>query len=465
MTKESFKLTGYVIINDVEMPFKYSEGFLTISLYGDKTTAPIGEFNMGKSVIGYCNESEFRTVLFHSSYDIKYKLESKAIDVAHMGSSFNRRYIIDDIIIDYKSDSLYTKMVFDFDELYSLMPATEDTGLFDESRIPIDIKPRCDFEFKAQIDNVDVEFSFYYQWSIHWNEQKTTAETSRQLILYFNPTNDINFLTKLFFVVLNTFSFIFNRLNIGLETVSIYGNKKGVINSHKSIFIPSYAKVRDEKEIIMSMPSMFTQYKSHLKDLIEFISGGNVDIISLHESTKAQSHFGYKRCVAIPAAFEYYCRKFTSPILSQPRRNTISEIENYISEYINKHSGKEKDTAKQILKKASDACEPSLSEKIYKVYKGYTSDSESWGSLECIFPEINNQKAKQLSKLASEWRNEIAHEKREFQISNEAYEAMYFVEYLNYCIVLRQTGYSDEEIKNIIECLKHIQKHSYSTAR
>jgi hypothetical protein len=460
MNRDTLRLTGYVVINDVEMPFKYSDGLLTISLYGDKPSAPIGEFNMGKSIIGYCDEGKIHTVLFHTFYDIKYELQPNALNYAHTGGRFSMGFIIDDIIVGYHPNTLYSEMDFDFEELYSLFPATEKLDNHEGLKRLIDIKPRCDFNFIATIDKVDVKFSFYFQWNMHWTALKTTAEASRKLIISFSPTDDIQFLTRLFFVVLNTFSFILNRLNIGLESVLIRGIHEGDNHNHESTFIPLYAKIKDMNENIIPMPHVFKHYKDHLKDLIEFISDGNVDIISLHESTKAQSHFGYKRCVAIPAAFEFYCRKFTSPILSKPRRNTLSEIENYISDYINKHTGKEKDTAKQILKKVSDACEPSLSEKIYKVYKGYASDNEQWSSLEFAFPKINNDMAKQLSKLASEWRNEVAHEKREFEISSEAYVAMRFVEYLNYCIVLRHVGYSDNEIRDIVDDLRFLQNRS-----
>ena len=56
-----------------------------------------------------------------------------------------------------------------------------------------------------------------------------------------------------------------------------------------------------------------------------------------------------------------------------------------------------------------------------------------------------------LADAANEWRNELAHEKREYCPDVKAIRANRLVEHLNYCIILRKAGYSNEEIKNIIQ--------------
>ena len=55
-----------------------------------------------------------------------------------------------------------------------------------------------------------------------------------------------------------------------------------------------------------------------------------------------------------------------------------------------------------------------------------------------------------MASAANSWRNELAHEKREYQPDVDVVNAIRLVEHINYCIVLRQAGFNDEQIKAII---------------
>ena len=58
-----------------------------------------------------------------------------------------------------------------------------------------------------------------------------------------------------------------------------------------------------------------------------------------------------------------------------------------------------------------------------------------------------------LTEIANRFRNDMAHEKRSFDPDNNTINAVNLVEHINYCIVLRQVGYSDDEIKSIIHTI------------
>lgn len=88
-------------------------------------------------------------------------------------------------------------------------------------------------------------------------------------------------------------------------------------------------------------------------------------------------------------------------------------------------------------------------DKIKKVYEGYAD----WiGLKECInmkwFDEID---VDILSEEINTWRNELAHEKREYTPNKDTITAVRFLEHLNYAIVLRSIGYEDNEIKEILQ--------------
>lgn len=88
----------------------------------------------------------------------------------------------------------------------------------------------------------------------------------------------------------------------------------------------------------------------------------------------------------------------------------------------------------------------SLKEKVLKAYEGYSN----WESLKPILSEWFGQDVSSLADSANLWRNELAHEKREYQPDVDVVYAVRLIEHINYCIVLRKAGYTDEQIKNIV---------------
>lgn len=88
-----------------------------------------------------------------------------------------------------------------------------------------------------------------------------------------------------------------------------------------------------------------------------------------------------------------------------------------------------------------------MEEKILKAYNGYGD----WASLSEVLSEWFGIDVKELAKAANDWRNGLAHEKREYCPDVKVVHAIRLVEHLNYCIILRKAGYNNEEIKNILE--------------
>ncbi|MDD4113570.1 MAG: hypothetical protein PHC56_11165 [Herbinix sp.] len=81
-----------------------------------------------------------------------------------------------------------------------------------------------------------------------------------------------------------------------------------------------------------------------------------------------------------------------------------------------------------------------------KAYEGYST----WKALKPILLEWFGDNIADLASAANLWRNELAHEKREYQPDINVIKAIRLVEHINYCIVLRLAGYDDEHIKIVI---------------
>ena len=81
-----------------------------------------------------------------------------------------------------------------------------------------------------------------------------------------------------------------------------------------------------------------------------------------------------------------------------------------------------------------------------KAYDGYAT----WQTLRPILSEWFGDDVTALASAANLWRNELAHEKREYQPDINVINAVRLIEHINYCIILRHAGYEDEQIKSIL---------------
>ena len=82
-------------------------------------------------------------------------------------------------------------------------------------------------------------------------------------------------------------------------------------------------------------------------------------------------------------------------------------------------------------------------------YNGFST----WKPLKDCLPQewFKEDEIETLAEEANLWRNELAHEKRSYIPSVETIRAIHLLEHLNYAIVLRQLGYDDGEIQELLE--------------
>jgi len=93
--------------------------------------------------------------------------------------------------------------------------------------------------------------------------------------------------------------------------------------------------------------------------------------------------------------------------------------------------------------------EPALADKIVKAYQGYGE----WRPLKNCLKEgwFDESKIQIYAKAANDWRNELAHSKRDYEPNLDTIIAVRLMEHMNYAIVLRQIGMKDEEIAEMLE--------------
>lgn len=131
-------------------------------------------------------------------------------------------------------------------------------------------------------------------------------------------------------------------------------------------------------------------------------------------------------------------------ISSQETIDFFSDIEVLVDAYIETATGKKKKKAKDFKKSLRP--QVSLEDKIMKAYNGY----KTWQALNPILAEWFGDDVSELASAANLWRNELAHEKREYQPDINVINAVRLIEHINCCIILRRAGYDDEQIKSIL---------------
>lgn len=175
--------------------------------------------------------------------------------------------------------------------------------------------------------------------------------------------------------------------------------------------------------------------------------GAIVNGNDMPRSLKYRNLIDLEQSLHTTATFEYYMRTLLPEVSSKESLMFYKDIEALVENYANSVIGKVK--KKAINFKKSLRPQISLEDKINKVYTGYSN----WKAIEPILAEYFGNNISNLASAANLWRNELAHEKRKYQPSENVIDAVRLVEHINYCIVLRYAGYNDKQIKSIVDAV------------
>lgn len=368
------------------------------------------------------------------------------------------RQDIDFYIDGYDENSKYTQMRFSFPELDYFIPSSKMCAVAPENNITFIRQPEIIENFVFRYKEVAVSFSLRL-YSTARLSNKSIAETKSELLLEFEETTNIEFLLGLFHIIHDLFSFICNRQNISLDSAVIIGTRthKELITSNgkteigdktvptsQTLVISNKYKEAAEKDKVIAKTIRYSFISSAFEKLFKLFVDDKVSVLSVHSSVASRNLLNLKQCLHITAAFEYYQRTFLPEITSEATIQFYEEMKSLIQTYANEHTGKLKQKAKSFIKTLTPAV--SLKDKICKVFNGYSG----WCDLKNILSEWFGDNI-MLADIANVWRNELAHEKREYEPDKRVISSIRLVEHLNYCIILRSAGFTDVQIKSIIE--------------
>lgn len=364
------------------------------------------------------------------------------------------------VIKNYHKNSKYTEMKLQFPELDYFIPSVSRTN-FSEKEITFSRLKDIVDEFEVQYYGTTVSISFCLKVQMT-TSVKAIAKTISEIDVKFPETDDLNYIINLYNNLRCFFSFVCNRLNIGLRSATLIGTyPQKTLSENKVVDKNAYTEqdliisqkflepLEDNKSISKTLSYNF--FKSNLKELFQlFFEKTSEDTVivnngSLHHSLKYRNLIDLEQSLHITATFEYYMRTLLPEISSQLTIDFYDEIKSLVANYAETAEGKKKKKANDLLKSLTPSIP--LSEKIKKVYDGYSN----WNPLKPILSERFGEDISELTTTANSWRNELAHEKRIFKPNKDVVYAIRLIEHINYCIVLRKAGYDDNEIKLIID--------------
>lgn len=455
---EKITLDGQAFLENEEVPFHFENDILKLyfdHFNTDEDTS--GEDNKENSPVE-SQELEHlicvrrKGMLSGGYYLMHMELPLAKIDILPFPHTSSRR--VNWYIDSFDSNAKYHEMRFRFDELSYFLPSSSKIALEGDNKLIFDRSVEEIFSGKMRVGNIDTELKLViYSNGTYGISSAAAAKTISEIRISFEPNADYEFFYKLYLIVTDIFSFICNRRNLTLECAEIHGKYEfeGAHPVTSVLYVSDKYKEPNEESKIIAKTAAYRYFKDGFGKLIQLIAAnydeedGTVSIKGLHPSTLQRNLIDLRQSINITSAFEHHVRKYMPEISSVDTLQAYDEVKKLIQdEYIDKTTGKKKKVAKQIVANLRPMV--SLGDKVKKAIKGY----DGWSSLESVvserFPDWE-----ELAKMANDWRNELAHEKREINPTYNTIRAVRLVEHLNYAIILREAGYTNEQIKVIID--------------
>jgi len=447
------------ISKDYQIPFHFQDGKIELFLGGTCTLEEGATTIIGQSHGTLCGGFiYFNLPIPIENVGVMYTISETGQSESQAISMGNVKYDVDFYIEKYEVDAEINQMRFSFPELDYFLPSSDVCeALFEANTIktmtfpstPIIVK-----NFSFTLKGCDILFTLRIRVDGKWGSPRSTATTKSELLLEFEKTKELDFLVDLFYIVNDFFCFLCNRKNIALENATLIGVKhlrSPISGDEKAVPVTQILQIvdryKDMPESEKTIGKIINYYilETQLEKLFSLFVDNKVSVQSIHSSCRARNLLDLKQSLQITAAFEHYYREYIPETPSDIALEFYSDIKALLEAYAKNNTGKKKKKANNLIKGLLP--EPALSDKVSKTYDG----CENWNSLAPVLDEWFNGQIDELANVANDWRNELAHQNGRYEPDMCVVSAIRLVEHLNYCIVLRQAGYSDEQIKNIIK--------------
>lgn len=444
-------MTGYILIDNKHVLFTYNEDILTLHfdsiLEGNKE-----ELNLEKKCIS-------KNLNYLLGYDIEKKCEIVFFtrDVPDNQSIFCSQ--------DIKVYS-YIHYAHNVQNITGMQFCSEEIDYFYDTRKGYEMTIKnikgCELKTKEFIDTRDeilfndgsdnIKCILGIVASINTNTA-TPVSLKSMLNLEFDETNDYDKIMKRYGIIKRFFNFICYRKNIDFSEVILLGKNKDGQTVIIGKLCNNYDIGREDISIVKKIVK-YDLLKSNIKEIFELIAKDELYTQHIPNTYKEKLIITPARFVLITAAFEWSIRGLYKIPISEKQKKVKDDVIEAISN-ISKDKEYNRDLRDKLdfYIKIVNNTDVNLSRKISHALNDLSSIIEIF--IKNLF-YINNKEIDSYNIIGDRiqnQRNNYAHGNIDKEMNMDVILDIIILEWVNYAMILKKVGYSDDNIKKLINVI------------
>lgn len=327
----------------------------------------------------------------------------------------------------------------------------------------VDLKGKTQKVETLPYEDTKETFSFYYDCVQIKGElgiiqtlngySTTPLELHSQLKLEFAATSNIEFLADLCSVLNRLFYFLCYRSNVQISPIEFWGVNEDGKKCSMGIFYPLFSQCEYlEEHKVIKKTIKYDIVKEHFSDLIQSIANNQLYFEHIPETHSDGHHITVARTILTTAAFEWtYQQQYQNIPLSQYRQEVKEDIMDMLAQLPveKKYNSKKKGEIRHYTQTV-ERMDRNLSEKIQIAL------TDCKGILQPFISrlyELNDMQEESFAQIANDLqyqRNAYAHGAIDRELKENIILDVLILEWLIYCMVLKQLKYDEVDIFNAI---------------
>ena len=277
------------------------------------------------------------------------------------------------------------------------------------------------------------------------------------LLLQFKETKSPDELIRLFDIVREFFSFVAYRKNIIIENANLYGKTKHKSFGKIGVLYYNFGQcdTEEDKEIRKIIP--YELVKPHIQDIFQLISSDQLYVEHLPESSYNRQHITPARFILTTAAFEWIVRSAYDIQISDKQKQVKEDILEAIKNIPTTKSYSSKLKKKfQFYEDLICRVDMNLSGKIIYALRDLEPIIKPF--IDHLYT-LNGKETDSYSNMGDrlqKQRNNYAHGNIDKELNPDVIIDIIVLEWVNYSMVFKNIGYTDHQIKMLINGIFHL---------
>lgn len=310
------------------------------------------------------------------------------------------------------------------------------------------------FNFSAMRKNIEAELGIVQTIG---GDPTLPLRLNATLDCSFDKTLDIELLLDLYGTIKRLFCFLCHRKSVKIDRIKLLGtNEDGRrINVGELNILFEKATIEDKR--IIDKTVKYLSAKNHFSELVQLVSDDKLYFEHIPINEEESHHITVSSFILDAAAFEWTFTQCYGEIpVSQYRQDVKSDILSVLEELPKhkKYNSKKKSEIK-LYSKIVSGVDRNFSEKVLYALKDFEDVLSDF--IKKIYKlndmEFNDKTYNQIADDLQYQRNAYAHGDIDKEMKDNIISDTIILEWINYCMVFKTVGYSNDEIYNLINSI------------